>query len=88
MAHCHDVGVPFISGASTVATTCLILSLFSLNSFQRKRRIGAECFGQFCCSVVVWQQVYLLLGDAGSTGTFEVEGFRIYGEATVPGGIN
>lgn len=87
MAHYHGVGVPFISVASTLATTCLILSLFSLNSFSR-RRIGAECFGKFCCSVVMWQQMYLLLGQAGSKGTFEVVGFRIYGKITVPGGIN
>lgn len=46
------------------------------------------CFGQFCCSFVVWQQVYLLLGDTGSKGTFEVEGFRVYGEVTVAGGSN
>lgn len=42
---------------------------------------------KFCCSVVVCT-MYLLLGEAGSKGTFEVVGFRVYGKITVPGGIN
>lgn len=48
------VGVHFISVASTVATTCLILILFSLNSFLPSRGGGLEQDALVSFAAMLW----------------------------------